>query len=133
MKTCVLQPTTFDAIQQVFENWKTVMGYLEAHLDPKRQKLIGNALRWGYSVEALCEAIQGCALTPHNQGHNDRGERYDSLKIILRSADQIDRFRRNYRSPPRILDESERKLQASVQSVNAWLNTQSFEDHHERD
>ena len=133
MKSCELQPTTAEAIQQVFQNWQTVMGYLEAHLDPKRQKLIGNALKWGYSVEALCEAIQGCALTPHNQGHNDRGERYDSLKIILRSADQIDRFRRNYRSPPRILDESDRKLQASVQSVNAWLNNQSFEDHHERD
>ena len=132
IKTCVLHPTTVEATQQVFENWKTVMGYLEANLDPKRQKLIGNALRWGYSVEALCEAIQGCALTPHNQGHNDRGERYDSLKIILRSADQIDRFRRNYRTPPRILDESERKLQASVQSVQTWLNTESFEDHNER-
>jgi hypothetical protein len=55
----------------------------------------------GYSPAELCKAIRGCSLTPHNMGKNDRGEKYNGVDLIFRSADQIDRFIANDTTPPR--------------------------------
>jgi hypothetical protein len=91
-------------VAQVFEHWRTVMGHPNAQLDDDRRKRIRNALKDGYTVEQLCRAIDGCKQTPHNMGHNDRNGVYDGLHVILKSADQIDRFIRNAQCPPRLLD-----------------------------
>jgi len=101
---------------------------LNAQCDPKRKVLIKNALSWGYSVEALCQAITGCSLTPHNRGENDRGERYDGLHIILRNCDQIDRFINNCHYPPRVQTEANRKTQANVQSLQRWMDRKMKEE-----
>ena len=60
----------------------------------------------GYGVVQLCDAISGCAKTPFNMGENERGQRYDSLQLILRDADHIDRFMQNHVAPPqpRVID-----------------------------
>ena len=55
----------------------------------------------GYSPRDLCRAIQGCSLTPHNQGKNERGQAYLGIHVCLKDADQIDRFIANSVSPPK--------------------------------
>ncbi len=108
-------------ILTVFEHWKTALGHPQAKLDDKRKKLIRKALKSGYGVQQLCEAVTGCSLTPH-MGNNDGGQRYDGLHIILRDADQIDRFINNARYPPKPLTEAERHTQANVHTLQSWLN-----------
>lgn len=98
------------------------MNHPHAKLDPKRKTLIKNALSWGYSVDALCQAITGCSLTPHNCGENNQGQRYDGLHLILKNSDQIDRFINNCHYPPRTRTEAERKTVANVQSIQRWID-----------
>lgn len=79
---------------KVFEHWRRVMGKnARTVFDAKRLKAVEGRLREGYTVEELCQAVDGCALTPHNMGQNDRGERYDDLELICRDASRVDRFR----------------------------------------
>ncbi len=98
------------------------MDYPKAVLDSNRRKCIQAALAMGYDLTDLRQAIQGCASTPYNMGQNDRGERYDGLHIIFKSADQIDRFIRNAVKPPRPLGKSEQRLHHNIAAAEAWLN-----------
>lgn len=111
-------------VESVFEHWRQVMDHPKAVLDKQRRRYIRLALEMGYSAEDLCLAITGCSLTPHNCGHNDRGERYDGLHVILRSSDQIDRFIRNAQHPPRPLNPAEQRLNSNVQAAQEWLHQQ---------
>lgn len=105
----------------VFNHWKTTLQHPNAVLDDKRKKLIRNALKMGYSVAQLCDAITGCSNTPHNMGDNDRGQRYDGLHVILRDADQIDRFIRNALNPPRLPNPADKLMQANITAGQNWL------------
>jgi hypothetical protein len=116
------------SVFKIFEHWQMVMKHPNAKLDPKRKVCIGKALSWGYSVEQLCQAITGCSLTPHNQGKNDRGQRYDGLCLILRDSDQIDRFIDNFHCPPRVQTEANRKTEANVQSLQRWMDQKMKEE-----
>lgn len=80
------------SVQAVFEHWKITMDHKRAVLDPSRQKAISQALRWGYTVDLLCLAIDGCRASAFHMGENQRGQVYDSLTLILRDADHIDKF-----------------------------------------
>jgi len=97
------------------------MGHLQAHLDDKRKALIRKALQSKYSVSQLCQAIEGCSLTPHNIGDNDRGQRYDGLHIILKDGDQIDRFIHNCHCPPKPQSEADRKINANIRVMQDWV------------
>ncbi len=110
-----------EPIQKIFEYWKKIMGHPTSKLDGKRKSIIRKALKFGYSEIELCEAIQGCSLTPHNIGDNDRGQRYDGLNLILRDADQIDRFIHNAQNPPKRLSDADRRSQANVQTLQDWM------------
>lgn len=92
--------TTPDPVSELFSYWQQIMDHPQARLDDKRKKSISKALKMGYSVDDLKSAILGCSFTPHNIGINDRSQRYDGLHVILKDADQIDRFIRNAKSPP---------------------------------
>ena len=113
--------TYSEDVAVVFNHWKSTMGHLRSKLDCKRSSLIRKALHVGYSVEQLCDAVTGCSLTPHNIGQNDRGQRYDGLHVILRDADQIDRFIYNFHHPPRPVTAAHQRLQANILEVNGWL------------
>ena len=118
----VMRPAVDEGpIQKAFQHWKIVMNHIGAKLDHKRKSVITKALKAGYSVEQLCDAITGCSYTPHNMGQNDRNQRYDGLHVILRDGDQIDRFIRNYQHPPRPLSNAERWTQANVHALQGWM------------
>lgn len=85
----------------VFTHWQTIMGHKRAQFDEKRRKMIRHWLKTGYTKQDLLDAVTGCSYTPHNMGHNDRGERYDSLELILRDTAHIDRFMAAKARPPR--------------------------------
>lgn len=92
--------SNMSVIQNIFDVWKDTLNHPTAKLDKKRKFIISNALKMGYTLEQLCEAIKGCLQTPHNMGCNDRGQRYDGLGVIFKDADNIDRFIRNFHNPP---------------------------------
>ena len=115
------QPVS-DLVFEIFSFWQRVMDYPKAILDSSRRKCIQAAITMGYDLTALRQAIQGCASTPYNMGQNDRGERYDGLHIIFKSADQIDRFIRNAVKPPRPLGKSEQRLHNNIAAAEAWFN-----------
>lgn len=81
-----------DSVKEIFDYWRDVMKSPRSVLDDKRRKVIRVALQAGHTVEDLRRAILGCSLTPHNMGQNDRGQKYNGIELILRNADQIDRF-----------------------------------------
>ncbi len=116
------QPVISADILSIFDFWKITFQHPQAVLDPKRQRLIRQALQSGYSVAQLCDAISGCSKTSHNMGDNDRGQCYDGLHIILRDSDQIERFIRNQHNPPRPPNPADKLLQANVDAATNWLN-----------
>lgn len=79
-------------VETVFDHWRQVMDSPRSILDRKRAGLIRQALKLGYTVDDLRAAINGCRMTPHNMGVNERGTRFNGLDLILRNADNIDRF-----------------------------------------
>jgi hypothetical protein len=87
-------------IEGIFDYWRKTMDSPKSKLDDKRRGVIRRALKAGYSPRDLCRAIQGCALTPHNQGVNERGQKYLGIHVCLKDADQIDRFMANAKAPP---------------------------------
>jgi hypothetical protein len=119
-------------IAAIFNHWQTVLQHPNAVLDKKRHRLIQQALLNGYTVDQLCNAINGCAQTPHNLGENDRGQRYDGLHIILRDADQIERFIHNHHNPPRPPNPADKLLQANIFARNNWLQRKQTETAHEK-
>jgi len=109
------------SIFDVFNYWKTIWQHPKAVLDKKRYRLIAQALQQGYTVSQLCDAISGCAQTPHNRGENDRGQCYDGLHIILRDADQIERFIHNCHNPPRPPNPVDQLVRANATVGENWL------------
>ena len=108
-------------VREVFECWQQTLGHPHAVLEVKRRKRIRDALRSGYTPIQLCEAIRGCSQTPHNMGENEQGQRYDGLHVILRDADQIDRFIHNAHNPPRRRTKADQLLADNLAAGDRWL------------
>ncbi len=108
-------------VKKIFEHWQHLMHHPNARLDGKRRATIEKALSSGYTAEQLCNAITGCSYTPHNMGENARGQRFDGLQIILRDADQIDRFMHNFDYPPHPLSQDEKQSQANRETLEEWI------------
>lgn len=110
-----------DPAWQVFGYWvKTAGKNARTAFDSKRRRAVLARLKDGYTVEDLCRAVDGCLLTPHNAGQNDRGERYDDLELICRDAAHVDRFQINATAPPR--PRSDRfDPNASISPENRWV------------
>jgi hypothetical protein len=83
-----------EEISFVFEHWKKRLNHPHAQPGEKRKKAIRERLKEGYTPEQLCEAIDGCAKSPWHQGANDKGMVYDSIELICRDAEHVDRFRK---------------------------------------
>ena len=92
-----------ESAEVVFHDWVNITARRVAatRLTPKRLKAVKARLAEGYSITELRRAIEGCALSPHNQGQNDRGTKYDDLELICRSGEQVERFIEIANNPPR--------------------------------
>lgn len=101
----------------VFEFWKSTLSHPRAKLDDTRKKTIKKALDAGYSVDDCKDAITGCSSTPFNMGANDSGQTYDSLDLILRNAEKIDRFIANALNPPTPKNDAERRVMANIEAA----------------
>lgn len=92
---CVSTSKSSTTTQEIFSHWQSVMNHPRAKLDKKRESKISQALKLGYGVEELKQAINGCSKTPYNMGKNDSGQRFDDVSLILRDAEHIERFINN--------------------------------------
>lgn len=106
----------------IFNHWKVTMNQPQAIMDKNRKKVITSGLDAGFSVEQLCNAITGCSRTPYNMGNNPEKQRFDGLKVIFRDAEQIERFIRNYQTPPVMGSQNSTLLERNQASLQAWLN-----------
>jgi hypothetical protein len=75
---------------------------------------IRDRLADGYSVADLCRAIDGCHLSPFNQGQNERGRRYDTLELIVRNSSQVQKFMEQSEqgAPPAVSERTLRNMRA---------------------
>lgn len=89
-----------DSVELVFDHWCEVCNHPQSKLTSDRIALIRRRGK-SHSVEQMQKAITGCSVTPHNQGENNNGTKYDDLELILRNAAHIERFERNADNPPR--------------------------------
>ena len=108
-----------DGSLQVFKFWQETFNHPRSAFDDTRKVLIKKQLKH-YSVDDLKKAIHGCSVTPHNMGDNNQGAIYDSIKLILRDAEQIDRFMNISDNPPtgkNIITIEQTKRAAKAQST----------------
>lgn len=75
----------------IFEFWKQICNHKNSKLDDNRKRIILKALD-NYSVDEIKKAITGCKSSEYHQGKNPDGKVYDSLGLILRNAENIERF-----------------------------------------
>jgi hypothetical protein len=108
-------------VQEVFDHWCKCLNHPASTLTKQRQDRILQRIKEGFSTEDLKKAITGCSLTPHNMGINERGEVYDSVMLILKDADQVERFMRNADAPPRAPSKSEMKEARHVETAREFL------------
>lgn len=117
------------AIEEIFEHWKNTFNHKKTVLNEVRYNTITEALDRGFSVDQLLTAINGCALTPHNQGNNEQDKVYDGLEVIFKHADNIERFIRNAENPPataKVVSQQEQAIINNINTMNSWLNTKPF-------
>jgi hypothetical protein len=114
-------PQAAQEVKDVFDFWKTTLNHPRSNLDDKRKALIKKTLKSGYSVDDLKSAINGCSNTPHNMGDNDRGQRYDSIELILRDSGQIDRFMGNDVLQPITRSTANKKTSANIAAAQEFL------------
>jgi len=82
-------------ILEVFQYWQAKMNHPRAKLDKKRKSIIQAAIKQGYTLEELKQAIDGCHKTPYNMGNNPQKKKYDDIGLVLRDASHIERFMGN--------------------------------------
>lgn len=81
-------------VRRVFDHWVATMRSTKSSrtkLDDKRKLFIGAAIH-DYGVDDCMKAITGCSMSPFHMGANRNKKRYDSLELIFRDADHIEKF-----------------------------------------
>lgn len=81
-----------DPVQLVFDAWRGSTGHLAAVLDIARRRVIEKGLK-SHGLDDLVDAVRGWRHSPHHRGENERRTVYNELKLLLRDAAQIEKFR----------------------------------------
>jgi hypothetical protein len=102
----VLSPTD-EKIQAIADHYRThhpraKRSYVKGC---KEYDLLVARLKEDFTVEDICDAIDGCHQTPHNLGLNDRKTAYLDLALIVRDSTNVNRFMRTGREGrPQVVD-----------------------------
>lgn len=81
-------------IQQLWDYWVEKMRSKSKRkpvLDSNRRQYLGAAL-YDYGMDGCRDAIDGCALSEFHMGRNKMNKRYDSVELIFRDAEHIEKF-----------------------------------------
>jgi uncharacterized protein YdaU (DUF1376 family) len=103
---------------EVFSYWQLKHNHPQAKLDAKRLKAIKARLSDGYTVGELCEAIDGCGLSPHHMGQNETRTVYDDIELICRDGPRVDKFIKLARQGG-----AQGELQAFMEDMQQWAAT----------
>lgn len=80
-------------VNAIFMYWQKTMGKdSRAKLTAKRKSKINARLNDGFTPKEICEAIRGCASSPHHMGDNNTGAVYDDLELICRDDSKVRMF-----------------------------------------
>ena len=109
-----------DRLVAVFAHWQSVHDHPDSRLSDARKKIIRAALK-DYTADQLCESISGYKLSPFHQGHNDRGQVYDSIELMLKDAKRIDAGIGFARNPPRIKSAADLRVEAQKQAMRDFV------------
>lgn len=112
-------------VEMVFRHYQRYYPrrFRRIHSDLKEWKLIKARLeKDGFTVMDLCDAIDGCRVSPHHQGVNDTGTCYDSLELIVRDVKHVQQFIEHYESQgrPVLSAKTQRTMFAAEQFADAW-------------
>jgi len=110
-------------IEYIFNFWRVTMKHPRAKKDIGRKKLINAALDTGYLVDDIEKAITGCLLSEWHMGANDRSTRYDGIHIILKNAENIDKFIGIYNQGGAKVGRGAEIDNVSNAAINSWLET----------
>lgn len=78
--------------QKLFEFWQTTLSHETARFTAERRKKVLGRLAAGYTPDDIRKAILGCKASPHHQGENERGVKYDDLELVCRSDTKLEQF-----------------------------------------
>jgi uncharacterized phage protein (TIGR02220 family) len=82
-----------DEARAVFYHWRRATKRDRARLTGKRRTAIQARLRQGYTVEELCQAVDGLMTSDWHRGANKRGQQYLDIELVCRDDEHVDRFR----------------------------------------
>lgn len=81
-------------VEAVYEHWRTRQkdtgGLVARKLTPDRRAKIVARLRDGYTVQQLCDSIDGFLADPWHLGQNNRQTRYTDLTTLFKNAAKVD-------------------------------------------
>lgn len=109
-------------MEQVFEAWKASTKRTAATvLDATRTRLITAALKT-YPLEDVLDAVRGWEHSAYHRGENGEGKVYNDLGLLLRNAENIERFRDLARGPrfPRKIGTTKDPTPAGVAALLEW-------------
>lgn len=112
-----------DAVNDIFEYWRTVMNKdSRAKLTAKRKTKVTARLKDGFTVDEIKQAIKGCAMSPYHMGDNDTGAIYDDLELICRNDEKIRRFMQIAISKPSLKSGGNFNKDKAVDAFKEFLN-----------
>lgn len=81
-------------IQELWDYWVSIMragSKRKPVLDATRRQYLGAALH-DYGMQGCRDAIDGCSISEFHMGRNKMNKRYDSVELIFRDAEHIEKF-----------------------------------------
>ena len=82
------------AVLEVWNHWIQIMrndSKRKPILDATRRQILGAAIH-DYEVQGCKDAIDGCALSEFHMGRNKMNKRYDSVELIFRDSEHVEKF-----------------------------------------
>lgn len=79
-------------VSRIFSYWQSALNHPTAKLTAERKRKIEARLKEGYSIEQICQAIDGCAASAFHRGQNETGQVYDDLELICRNGSKLESF-----------------------------------------